>query len=99
MRPSFKFTSINRGPQGLSSGSWGNNSIQYVGGKLKVWDLLDTVQKLFPKINMTPVESDELKKKMAKLCAGSVPVSLHPLVYRALKLTFPTDVVGIVLDR
>lgn len=92
LRPLFKFIFI--------TGSWSNNFIQCVGGKLKVWDLLDAVQKLFPKIKMTLVVSDELKKKkMAKLCAGWVPVLLYSSVYRALQLTFPTDVGQILLDR
>lgn len=46
---------------------------------------------------MAQVESDE-SKKLAKLCPGRVLVLLYPTLYRTLKLTFPTDVGGIVLD-
>lgn len=32
------------------------------------------------------------------MCSGRVPVILYPSLYRALKLTFPTNVNGIFKD-
>lgn len=52
----------------------------------------------FPKLMIAQIESLELKK-LAQLCAGRVPVLLHPSLYRALKLTFPMDIGDTVLDR
>lgn len=43
------------------------------------------------------MESLDLKK-LEKFCAGRALVLLHPSLYRAQKLTFPTDIGGIVLD-
>lgn len=37
-------------------------------------------------------------KKLRHFCAERVPVLLHPSLYRSVKLTYPTDVSGIVLD-
>lgn len=48
-------------------------------------------QKSFSKIRMAQVKSEELKK-LAKLCAGRVPVLHLPSLYRAHMLTFPAYV-------
>lgn len=51
----------------------------------------------FPSVRMVKTESPVLKK-MSNLCAGRNPFNLHPSLYKALKLTFPTDVGGIASD-
>lgn len=50
-----------------------------------------------PEIRMVEFGSPDLIK-LHNFCAGRVPVRLHPLLYRALKLTYPTDVGSFVLD-
>lgn len=64
---------------------------------MKVWDFIVAAKKTFPKIGMAKVESPDIKK-MAKLCGEMIPIILHPILYRALKLTYPTDVSEIVLE-
>lgn len=61
--------------------------IRNTGGGLKAWEHLDAAQDAFRKIRMAL----DLQK-ISKLCSGRVPVRLHPSLYRALKLTYPTDV-------
>lgn len=46
---------------------------------------------------MMELENGNLRK-LKQFCAGRVPVLLHHFLYRAVKLTYPTDVGGIVLD-
>lgn len=48
-----------------------------------------------PSKNLWMAQSPELKK-MFEISAGMVPVLLHPFLYRALKLTFPKNVGGVV---
>lgn len=45
---------------------------------------------------MFVLESPYLKK-LRHFCAGRVPVLLHPSLYRSVKLTYLTDIGGIVL--
>lgn len=45
----------------------------------------------------TQIESPGLKS-LARYSYGSVPVLLYPFLYKALKLTFLTDVAGIVSE-
>lgn len=71
--------------------------IQNCGGKLKVWEFWDAAKKTFPNIRMAQVESPDLKK-LEKYGAGRASVLLQPSLYRTQKLTFPTDIGGIVLD-
>lgn len=47
---------------------------------------------------MVEVRTRDLKKKLQKCCTERVLVILHPTLHRALKLMYPTDVGGIVLD-
>lgn len=47
---------------------------------------------------MAQIETPVLKK-LAQLYAGRVAVLLYPSIYRALKLTFPGDVEGIVFGQ
>lgn len=51
----------------------------------------------FPNIRILELENSTLKK-LRHFCSGRVPVLLHPSLYRAVKLIYPTDVGGIVLD-
>lgn len=37
-------------------------------------------------------------KKLSKFFSGRVPVLLHPSLYRAVKLAYPTDVDGTIRD-
>lgn len=66
-------------------------------GNLKIGDHLSGTKDTFPQIKMAQIESLELKI-MAQICAWRIPVALHPSLYRALKLTYPTDVSGSVTD-
>lgn len=88
-RPLFKCTSVD----GKSTDDPRNlpdvpGVIMLIRGKLKVWDHLAGCPK-YRLLNL---------KKLARLCAERVPVLLHRSLYRALKLTFPAGVGGIVLD-
>lgn len=47
---------------------------------------------------MSQVESDKLKK-LEKLCAWRASIFLNPSLYMAIKLTFPTNIGGIVEGR
>lgn len=58
--------------------------IRNVADKLKVWDILDIAQKVFPTIKMSQVES-EFFFKLSKLYARKVQVLLDSSLYRALK--------------
>lgn len=58
--------------------------IRNVADKLKVWDILDIAQKVFPTIKMSQVES-EIFFKLSKLYARKVQVLLDSSLYRALK--------------
>lgn len=46
---------------------------------------------------MVQTEPLELKK-LSQFCARRAPVLIHPSLYRGLKLTFHTDVSGIVAE-
>lgn len=73
--------------------------IHNTGGNLKVWDQVAEAKDVFSKIRMVKIESPQLKK-LAQYYAdvgGGSPV-LHTCLYRAIKLTFATDVGGIVLE-
>lgn len=63
---------------------------------MKDWDFISSAQASFPKLMIARVETTELCK-VAKTCAWRTPVLLQPSLYEALKLTFPTDIGGIVL--
>lgn len=67
------------------------------GGYLKVWNHLFEVKEAFSNIQMLKLEGPYLKK-LRHICAGMVPVLLHPSLYRTVKLIYPTEVVGIVLE-
>lgn len=59
-----------------------------------MWFHLDEAKDAFPDIRMMV----KLKKMLSEFCARRVPILLHPSLYRAVKLTYPMDVGGIVLD-
>lgn len=71
--------------------------IRNTGGNLKVWDYLAIAKKAFPNIRMAQMRAPDFKK-ISQSCAGRDPVRLHPSLYKALKLIFPTDVCSIVKD-
>lgn len=71
--------------------------IRDTGKYLKAWIYLFKAREAYPAIRMVEFGSPDLIK-LHNFCAGRVPVRLHPLLYRALKLTYPTDVGSFVLD-
>lgn len=71
--------------------------VRDTGSFLKVWSHLFEAKEPFPNIRMLEIDDPEIKK-LRQFCAGRVPVLVHPSLYRAIKLTYPTDVGGIALD-
>lgn len=64
---------------------------------INVWVHLFEAREAYPGIRMVELDSPDLIK-LHNFCTGRVPLRLHPSLHRALKLTYPTDVGGIVLD-
>lgn len=62
-----------------------------------MWDHLSEATDPFLVVRMVEMGTPDLRK-LQKFCVGRVPVILHPALYRALKLTYQTGIVGIVLD-
>lgn len=71
--------------------------IRETGNQLEVWNHLYEARAAFPNIRMFELENHNLKN-LRQFCSGRVPVLLHPSLYRAIKLTYPTDVGGIVTE-
>lgn len=69
--------------------------IMDMGSYLKVWTCLFKAIDTFSD-SMSQMGTPDLKK-LYRFCSRSVPVLLHPLLYRVLK-PYPTDVDRIVLD-
>lgn len=84
---------VNERSKKFSQCHWCN----YFHQKHQICDHLVGAKDAFPKLWMAHIESLELKK-LAQYCSGRVSVFTPPL-NRILKLTFPTDISGIVTER
>lgn len=62
-----------------------------------MWDQLSEAKDAFPTVRMVEMGTEDLKK-LEKSCFGRVPVILHPVLYRAVRLIYHTVVGSIVLD-
>lgn len=97
--PLFKLTSVDgqsvEDPRNFPKAHGITTCIRDSGRNLKVWYFLEECKDVFPDIRVFETGTPELKK-LSHFCAESVPVVLHPSVYRAAKLTFPMDVGRIV---
>ena len=70
--------------------------IRYVQGRqYRVWEMIDAAREAVPGMKLVNWWHYSLNS-LNKLCSGRVCVYVHPSLYRALKVTFPTDVGGIV---
>lgn len=62
---------------------------------------LDMVEEATKTFKMSPpiviFENDEINK-LKQFCSGRVPVLIHPSFYRALKLTYPWNIVSLSYD-
>lgn len=65
------------------------------GGYLNVWNHLFKAKDSFPDIRMLEFARPQ---KITDCCARKVLLLLHPSLCRVVKLKYPTDVGGIVLD-
>ena len=66
-------------------------------GRTRAWDLIDHAKKVFPKIKMVDSSNENLRSVRNKV-SGRVPILVHPSLYRALKLTYPSEVGVVVRD-
>lgn len=67
-------------------------------GRDNVREHLSEAKEAFPQVRMVENWNTRLEKKYEKFCARKVPVVLHTALYRTLKLPYPIDIGGIVLD-
>ena len=67
------------------------------GRKPEVWTMLDAAQDAFSDLKLFEEEDPSLESLAAR-CRDRVPIYVHPSFYRALKLTYPYDVGGLVRD-
>ena len=54
-------------------------------------------KKIFPKLKMADTSHESLRSVRNKV-SGRIPILVHPSLYRALKLTYPSEVGVIVRD-
>ena len=67
------------------------------GRKPDVWTMLDAAEDAFSDLKLFEREDTFLNSQAAR-CRDRVPIYVHPSFYRALKLTYPYDVGGLVRD-
>lgn len=71
--------------------------IRDTGAYLKAWSHVAEAKEAFSNMTIAKMDTPYLRK-LRQYCAGWVPVLLHPSLYRCIKLTYPRDVGGIVLE-
>lgn len=86
-----------KGPRNFPNAPCVITCVRDTGCYLKVWSHIFKAKETFPNIRMSESKNTYLKK-LRHFCDGRVPVLLHPSLYRSVKLTYPPDVGGIVLE-
>ena len=68
--------------------------------RVRAWDLIEYSKKAFPDIVMVNMgnEEDKTIRSVRNKIAGRLPLYVHPSLYRALKLMYPSEVGVIVRD-